>query len=175
MSREGIPLGMLSTHFRSAHRPSEQDLRRLDLYARQAAGFIERCKTEEALRESEQRLRLALESGRMGTWDWNVATNGVIWSSALEIIHGVRPGTFDGTFDGYQKDVHPEDRERLLRSLSESLEKDKQHHIEYRIVRPDGSIRWVEATGTLLRDESGLPTHMMGVCADITERRGPTR
>jgi signal transduction histidine kinase/CheY-like chemotaxis protein len=55
IGRDGTPLGMLSTHFRSVHRPGEQDLRRLDLYARQAADFIERCRTDEALRESDRR------------------------------------------------------------------------------------------------------------------------
>ena len=55
IGRDGTPLGMLSTHFRSVHRPSEQDLRRLDLYARQAADFIERCRTDEALREADHR------------------------------------------------------------------------------------------------------------------------
>jgi GAF domain-containing protein len=57
IGRDGTPLGMLSTHFRSVHRPSEQDLRRLDLYARQAADFIERCRTDEELREREARRR----------------------------------------------------------------------------------------------------------------------
>jgi PAS domain S-box-containing protein len=57
IGKHGLPLGMLSTHFRAPHRPAEQDLRRLDLYARQAANFVERCRAEEALRNNEERLR----------------------------------------------------------------------------------------------------------------------
>ena len=54
IGRDGAPLGMLSTHFRSVHRPTEQELRRLDLYVRQAADFIERCRSDEALRQADR-------------------------------------------------------------------------------------------------------------------------
>jgi PAS domain S-box-containing protein len=171
VSRDGTPLGMLSTHFRSAHRPAVHELRLLDLYLRQASGFIQRCAAEEALRQNEQRLSLALEAGRMGTWDWNTETGRILWSPSLESIHGLPRNSFDGTFDAYRREIHPEDCGRVMESLSKSLEKGAKHLVQYRIIRPDGSIRWVEGTGSLIRGASGNPTHMIGVCADITERR----
>ena len=61
---------------------------------------------DQQLHESEERLRLALEAGPMGTWEWHVATNEVIWSPGLEAIHGLAPRTFEGTFADYQK-RHP--------------------------------------------------------------------
>jgi PAS domain S-box-containing protein len=128
-------------------------------------------RVREGLRESEARLRLALEAGRMGTWEWTVATGEVIWSPSLEAIHGLAPGTFEGTFAGYQKDIHPDDREQILGAISRTLEQGSDHHIEYRIILPDGSLRWVEGRGKLVRDPSGAAARMIGVCMDITERK----
>jgi PAS domain S-box-containing protein len=125
----------------------------------------------EGLRESEARLRLALEAGRMGTWEWTIASNEVIWSPSLEAIHGLAPGTFGGTFASYQKDIHPEDREQILGAIAKTLEQGEDHHVEYRILWPDGSIRWVEGRGKLFRDRSGAATRMIGVCMDVTERK----
>ena len=115
----------------------------------------------EGLRESEERLRLALEAGQMGTWEWTIATNEVIWSPSLEAIHGLAPGTFEGTFASYQKDIHPEDREQILGAIANTLEQGEDHHVEYRILIPDGSIRWVEGRGKLFRDRSGVATRMI--------------
>jgi PAS domain S-box-containing protein len=128
-----------------------------------------RERVREGLRESEERLRLALEAGRMGTWEWTVASNRVIWSPGLEAIHGLAPGTFAGTFADYQKDIHPEDHEHVLAAIGNTLEQGDDHHIEYRIILPDGSVRWVEGRGKLIRDQSGAATRMIGVCMDVTD------
>lgn len=130
-----------------------------------------RKESEQTLREQEDRLRLALEAGRMGTWNWNARTGEVQWSPQLEAIHGRSPGTFPGTFEAYQQDMHPEDREQVLASIEQALRTGKEHHVEYRIVLPDGSIHWVEARGTAFRDEFGKPMHMIGVCVETTERK----
>ncbi|HSE99201.1 MAG TPA: PAS domain-containing protein, partial [Blastocatellia bacterium] len=133
--------------------------------------ITEQKQAEEALRASEERLRLALEAAYMGTWDYNVQTGEVRWSPNLEAIHGLAPGTFGGTFDDYMSDVHPEDRDRVMRTLAHSLEEGSEHNIEYRIVWPDGSIHWVEGRGRVIRDESGRPVRMTGVCMEITDRK----
>jgi PAS domain S-box-containing protein len=124
-----------------------------------------------ALRASEERLRMALAAGRMGNWEWNVRTNEVAWSADLEAIHGLEPGTFPGTFAAYEKDIHPEDRESVRQAIERNLGGGGDHHIEYRIVRPDGSTRWVEGRGKVFRDESGAPSRVVGVCTDVTDRK----
>ena len=128
-----------------------------------------RVEAEEARRVSEERLRVALDAGRMGTWEWDVAGGRVHWSDTLQRIHGLVPGTFGGTFEEYQADMHPEDRERVLATIAHSLDGGR-HHLEYRIVRPDGEVRWLEARGELFRDTDGRPLRMLGVCTDVTER-----
>lgn len=131
--------------------------------------LTERIEAEEARRVSEERLRVALDVGRMGTWEWDVAGGHVHWSDTLERIHGLTPGTFGGTFEAYQADMHPEDRERVLAAIARSLD-GGAHHLEYRIVRPDGEVRWLEARGELFRDAEDRPLRMLGVCVDVTER-----
>jgi PAS domain S-box-containing protein len=127
--------------------------------------------SQEAVKSNEERLRLALEAGRMGAWEWNIADGQVIWSPALERIHGLKPGQFGGTFEDFQRDIHPDDRNYVLGAVRNSVESTGEHHIEYRLVRPDGEIRWVEARGKLMRDRQGRPERMIGVCADVTARK----
>jgi PAS domain S-box-containing protein len=124
-----------------------------------------------AMREREERLQLALDAGRMGSWEWNVRTSAVTWSPELEAIHGLAPGSFPGTFQAYQKDIHSEDLEKVQRAIAHSVEHGPEHHVEYRIVRPDGAVRWVEGRGKVFRDERGAPARVVGVCTDITERK----
>lgn len=129
-----------------------------------------RMEAERALRTSEEHLRVALEAARLGTWSWDLATQRVQWSDTLERIHGLEPGTFGGDFEAYQRDIHPEDRDRVLATVRHSLN-GEPHVLKYRIIRPDGEVRWLEAHGRLLRDAAGEPVRMVGVCTDVTDRQ----
>ena len=131
----------------------------------------ERRAQDEKLRNSEQQLRLALEAGRMGAWEWDIAGNRVHWSPGLEALHGLAPGSFDGTFESFRRDIHPDDLAEVERRIAHTLESGEEHRIEYRIVLEGGATKWVEGRGRLFRDASGRAQRMVGVCADITERR----
>lgn len=124
---------------------------------------------DSATADIEERLNLAMEAGQMGAWEWNVETGEVIWSETLERIHGLEPGTFSGTFQSYLSDVHPDDVEHVLNTISHSLESDR-HELEYRIVLPDGGVRWLAANGVVIRDKSGKPVKLVGICRDVTDR-----
>jgi len=128
----------------------------------------------EALRSElerfQARLELALEAGRMGAWQFDMQTGHVTWTATLERIHGLAEGTFGGTFEHYQRDIHPEDRARVLAAIAASASGAIPHQLLYRIVRPDGQVRWLEASGRLTAGPDGQPTQMMGVCCDVTER-----
>jgi PAS domain S-box-containing protein len=147
-------------------RPAKSELRKqvAELEARLAL-------QDEALRAGEHRLRLALGAGRMGTWEWIITSGEVIWSPTLEVIHGRTPGGFAGTFQAVLEEVHPDDRARVAEAIAATLREGTEYHVEYRIVLPDGALRWVEARGLVFSDESGVPERMMGVCSDITERK----
>jgi PAS domain S-box-containing protein len=133
----------------------------------------ERAEAEAARRQaSESRLHLALAAGRMGTWEWDIASGSVSWSEEIELIHGLEPGTFGGTLDDFRRDVHPEDRERVESAIAAAIGKpDVDYSIEYRIVRKDGACRWLSACGRVLVDGEGKPIRMLGICRDDTERK----
>jgi PAS domain S-box-containing protein len=132
--------------------------------------LTEQIEADAARRESEERLRVALDAGAMGAWEWDLVAGRVHWSDTLQRIHGLVPGTFRGTFEEYQSDIHPDDRERVLAQIAHSLQ-GGAHQLEYRIVPPDGEVRWLEARGELFRDADGRPVRMLGVCMDVTERK----
>lgn len=167
----GRLLGKFMVYFDRPYAMTVEEVELAQAMAQTLALGIERKAAEDCLRESESQLRLALDAGRMGSWEWIITTNQVRWSAGLEAIHGLAPGTFNGTFEGYQQDIHPEDREAVLRAISQVLECDSPYQIEYRIIRPDGAIHWVEGKGKLYRTPAGVPTRMIGVCTDITERK----
>src|SRR6185295_1077182 len=126
-----------------------------------------------ALGEGEA-VRVALDAGRFGLWEWDVAAGRVRWSRGLETIHGLAPGTFGGTLQAFQADIHPDDRATVLAAITQTLEGRAEHRVEYRIVRPDGDIRWVEGRGQLVGDGAGRE-RMLGVCMDVTERKAAER
>jgi PAS domain S-box-containing protein len=123
-----------------------------------------------ALRRSEQRLHLAMEAGGLGTWDWDIRAGTVSWSAELERMHGIAEGSFPGTFEAYQHDIHPDDRARVAAAIRENLERRTDHRLVYRIVRPDGAVRWLEARGRFELGPDGEPLRLSGVCSDVTER-----
>jgi PAS domain S-box-containing protein len=131
---------------------------------------MERKRAEDALRESERRLQVALVAGQMGAWEWNLSTNQVSWSSSLEAIHGLTPGSFGGSFEDFKRDIDAEDLELVLAQIEKTFATRGDYHVTYRIKRPDGMLRWVEAFGHLL-GAAGQPEKLAGICMDITERR----
>lgn len=120
---------------------------------------------EEALRRSEERLRLAQETGRLGTWEWDSRSGEVYWSEGAERLHGYEPGTFPGTYEASISRVHPDDLP-LVREATELLPQQQTRETEYRIVRPDGAVRWIQVSGRMVDDHRGIGVHL-----DVTERR----
>ncbi|HXG41545.1 MAG TPA: PAS domain-containing sensor histidine kinase [Dehalococcoidia bacterium] len=119
---------------------------------------------------NRQLVELALRAGRLGAWDWDADTGEMRWTEMLEVMHGLRPGNFAGTFAAFLVHVHPEDRGTVQEAFLAALEAGSLD-LEYRIVCPDGSIRWLECHGRVLRGRKGMMRRMTGVCADVTERK----
>jgi PAS domain S-box-containing protein len=149
---------------------SPDELQLAGVIASQVAFAVERTRAEQAARRSETRLRFALDAASMGTWDWDLRTNQVAWSPQLEALHGLPAGTFDGTFASYEREIHPDDRARVFESVQQALVDGRAHDVEYRIVAPDGTVRWVEGKGRV-EYEDGRPARMTGVCMIVTRRK----
>ncbi|HVL37617.1 MAG TPA: ATP-binding protein, partial [Burkholderiales bacterium] len=167
---EARVIGKFMLYYGEPHALTEAELELAGVIAAQVAFAVARTRAEARARRSEERLRFALDAARMGTWDWDLVANRVRWSENLERIHGLPPGTFDGSFASYEREIHPEDRDRVLASARRAMATGVPHEAEYRIVAPDGTVRWVEGKGRVeMRD--GRPVAMSGVCMDVTRRK----
>ena len=138
-------------------------------------GFVRditrRRAADERLRESRERLRLALEAGRLGTWHHDLATGAVTWDETLEEIFGLPHGTFGGTLHDYRDRLHPEERDWIMATVDRARESGSDFEIEHRVIWPDGSIRWIDARGQSIKDDTGAVVAMTGVVADVTARK----
>jgi PAS domain S-box-containing protein len=128
-----------------------------------------RKESDEALRQSEQRLRLALAAGGMGAWEWDLVSGRLSWSDRVEQMFGLAPGSFGGSYAEFIGLVHPDDRELVGASVEEALTHDTPA-IVYRALWPDGTIRWHERKSQRVRDADGRSQVMAGVTFDVTER-----
>ncbi len=131
----------------------------------------ERRKSQEAVLEAQRQLSMALTAARMGTWSWNVQTGSLDWSDNLEEIHGMAPGTFQGTYESFLACVHPEDREMVDSGVRKAVAERATYDVEFRVPHPDGSTHWVAGHGQVFVDAEGNPTRMIGIGRDVTEQR----
>jgi len=136
-----------------------------------ARDITERKQAQEALRVSEERLRLAQQAASLGTFEWNIRTGVVTWTPELEAMYGLPSGGFDGTQMAWEKLVYPEDLAKVLPLVDDGLKTGRPMKGEWRVVWPDGSVHWIAGHWQVLMDESGKPSRMVGVNADVTERK----
>ncbi|MBH8553339.1 PAS domain S-box protein [Nostocaceae cyanobacterium CENA357] len=126
---------------------------------------------EIALRESEERLRLALDAAQMGFWDWNIITNKLIWSEIHQLLFGLVPGSFAGNYEAFLSCIHPEDSQSVMQVITHTLEEKTEYRDEFRVIWPDKSVHWIFAKGKFLYDEQNQAVRMIGVCMDITSHK----
>jgi PAS domain S-box-containing protein len=108
----------------------------------------------------------------MHTWTWEIATGRVSWSDGIEEIVGLERGAFGGTFDAYQRVLHPEDRSVVLAAIARAVaDPAAAYEVEHRVLMPDGSTRWLACRGLVVRSEAGAPTNMHGLVWDVTARK----
>lgn len=125
----------------------------------------------QAVRESEQRLRYALEAAQIGTWDWNLLTNKIIWSQGHERLFGLAPGTFDGTYETFIACIHPEEREALSQAVNFARQQKTDYHHEFRVVWSDDSIHWIEGKGKFFYDQTDQAVRAIGTVRDISSHK----
>jgi PAS domain S-box-containing protein len=133
--------------------------------------ITEQRETHERLVQSEAMLAQAQRLAHIGSFEWDIASNSVTWSDELCRIHGLEPGTFEGTYETFLKRIYPEDVEQVKSSIFDALRKASAFVFEHRIVRTDGSVRTLQTRGDVIVGSDGHAVKMAGSCWDVTELR----
>ena len=132
--------------------------------------ITERKQAGEALRKSREKLRAAIAGADLGTWDWDLVSNTLVWDVRCKAMAGLPPSAAVN-YDVFMSTMHPDDRERANAAALRAIETQLESEVDYRTVWPDGSVHWVVARGCAYADETGRPVRFTGVTQDITERK----
>ncbi len=133
--------------------------------------ITERKRAEQELRSSEERLALATRTGNIGIWDWDVTNNILLWDDSMYQLYGIRHEDFGSAYESWASTLHPEDRAHTEGEIQAALRGEREYAPEFRILRPDGSVRYIKAASHTLFDDNGKAVRMVGVNYDLTERR----
>jgi PAS domain S-box-containing protein len=166
----GEMVGTMSTHFRAPHRPSDRELRFTDIYARQAANVIERGRAAQALRRSEAYLAEGQKLSHTASWSVNARSGEIWWSAEHYRIFGLEPGSDHVDFAVVAM-IHEDDRACASSHFQRAMRERTEYDGEFRIVRPDGSVRHCRSVGRPVFDAAGEMVEFVGTLADVTERK----
>ncbi len=133
--------------------------------------MTERRRIEEALHASSERLRMAMEAGNIGVWDWDIASGRVGWSENFARLLDMDPCAMPKSLDEFTALVHPDDRQKVAIAIERALARDIPYNVEFRMICPDGRVRWAESRALVVRDRTGHPVRMIGIDMDITARK----
>ncbi|WP_292785727.1 PAS domain S-box protein [Nostoc sp. NMS9] len=145
----------------------------LENVAARVAPLIERARTEAALRDSENRFRMAIEAAQLGTWDWNLITNQLIWDEGCKAMFGLPPEA-ESSIEVFFAGLHPDDRERLEQVLQWTLnpKSSGKYDVEYRTIGIQDKVeRWIAARGQAYFDAADNPQRFVGTVLNITEQK----
>ena len=172
LMKGGRCVGAFAVHSATARTWTRDEIDLIRDVAERAWDSIQRAQTEAALREREQRLRLALHASGGGSWTWDAIDNRLDWDDRFREIYGFTASE-PPVSEGWVSRLHPDDRERLLSFLNETLQSPTRDTWDntYRIVLPDGAVRWIQSRGCTERTASGQITRLTGLDLDVTERR----
>ncbi|GAB6051556.1 hypothetical protein JCM17960_03760 [Magnetospira thiophila] len=145
----------------------EGDRAFLRMMGRWVGTLFERQKTQENLALSESRLSISQSFANIGTWDWNIADGSLYWSERIAPLFGYPAGDLETSYENFLAAVHPEDRQMLQEAVKACVETGAEYDIEHRVIWPDGTVRWLQEKGDVVRAEDGTPLRMLGVVQDI--------
>lgn len=130
----------------------------------------ERKQAAEALRESEERLQIALKGANLGTWNYDLTDGKLIWSDRCKAMFGL-PVEVEMNYALFLEAVHPEDRQQIDQAVTQAIAQQQDYDVEMRTLGADGTLHWVRSIGRVYRNQQGLPVRMAGVALDITARK----
>ncbi len=144
---------------------------RLIGYSKVFRDLTEEKEAQDRLRDSEERLRVALRAARMGIWRWHLPSNTQGVDGSMARLLGLGDGEVVESYEQFREHIHPEDRERVDAAFFQAAQGGGDMHVEFRIIWPDGTVRWLSDHGEVVRDASGTPEYLTGAALDVTERK----
>ncbi|ARV15065.1 PAS domain-containing sensor histidine kinase [Polaribacter sp. SA4-12] len=126
---------------------------------------------EKIILENEQRLKLTLEAGEFGSWDWNLISNEIVRDTYQNSLFGMKAEEYTATYESFLKKIHHEDRDNVQFIISEAIKNTSSYAIEYRIIHPDLSVHWLNEKGNIYRNKHGKPVRIIGVTNSITKQK----
>lgn len=123
------------------------------------------------LRAGEERFQLAVRAAAIGVWDWDIVRNQLLWDDGMYRLYGVRREDFSGAYEAWTSCIHPEDVRVATDAINAALRGEKEYAPEFRIIRPDGEVRHLQAASQTFRDEAGNAVRMIGTNIDITANK----
>src|SRR5262249_45867803 len=124
----------------------------------------------EALERSKENLQLAQQAAGVGVWEWDLQDGTLTWSDEISLLHGLEPGRFDGRYETWLRTIHSDDREAVHKAVTDAILHGEEYEMQYRNVRPDGTIRWMVTRGKVYMAHE-RPIRMLGIAMDITARK----
>jgi PAS domain S-box-containing protein len=166
----GTWVAILSVACRTARNWRPDEVALLQETVARCWSAIEQTRAVQALREQEERTRLATEAAEMGMWFWDLPQDDLVWTDRCKALFGLAP-TLQMTYEVFLNALHPDDRDRTHAAVTRALEQKVEYNIEYRTVWSDGSIHWIAAKGKCFYDADEQPMRMMGTAQDISDRK----
>ena len=150
--------------------PVRDEAGRISRWYATSTDIHEQKLAEAALLDSRDRLRAALDASTTGTFRWDIASNALDWDENLDRLFGLAPGATARSLPEFVRMVHPDDRQRVIDACARCASDNVDFIEEFRVVWPDGTVRWLFDQGRVFVAKSGN-RYMTGACVDITDRR----
>jgi PAS domain S-box-containing protein len=163
--------GTLSFGTRNRTTFSADDLSMMKAVADQVAIAMARVRSEDKLKQITERFEMAQQAAEVGTWDWDVVTGHIEWSNQMFNLFRLDPLENTASFESWKSIIHPQDAETASLRINEALRQKTILNSDYRIVLPDGQIRWINAIGEGKYDDQGRPIRMIGICMNINDNK----
>jgi len=140
-----------------------------------ARDISERKQAEIKIKQMLERYNLATRAASLGVWDWDAKGNIMVWDERMYQLYGVQKEDFSGAIDAWQKGLHPEDYERSNKEFEMALSGERSFDTEFRVLWPNGTVRFIKAYAQIVRDELGEPLRAIGINYDITDQKNAER